>query len=695
MKRRLTIYAMFVFFAAFTILFTGCIKITRMPGTPQGSSSITEISQSPAIETIAPTQTADIDPQKDDEAFTQYIGNGQDTVTIMLYLCGSDLESSYGCATDDLNEILDANVGDNVNIVIETGGASYWQNTTISNQTNQRYLISSEGFFLLEDNMGQKDMTSPETLGDFISFCSSNYPANRNILILWDHGGGSVAGYGYDELFDKYNYDSMTLPELKYALELGGSKFEIIGFDACLMATVETGYVLKDYADFMLASQKMEPGSGWYYTGWINDISNNPSMPPEELSRSIIDDFIIHTAYESYVAEGTLALVDLNKMDKLYTQILEYFSAADQTITDGGFADVSRARAYASSGGRDLQADYDHVDIVSLARNLKNNESDELIAAVEEAIIYFNYCNTSDVNGLTIYFPYTDLSYFDSIVDMYRQIGMDDRYIDFLSGFISVMVGGQDTESYSVYSDPNDSYSAQEDWSEYEWYDDDLVSSYEDYYEQTAGYYYDLLLTEKGDNYVLSLTDDEWDIIVGIELQVYLDDGYGYRYLGSDNIYDFDDEGDLIISFDNSWVSVEGQTVAFYAEDEVITEEGFWYTYGASPAYLNDEPVDIIVMWDDNNSYGYIAGARYYYDSTISQKGYAPINDGDVLIFMFDYYDYDYEYDGSYYCFDPMTVAGEPVVSYEDIGYGDCLVYYMLTDIYGNQYWTEQVLFYD
>ncbi len=194
---------------------------------------------------------------------------------------------------------------------------------------------------------------------------------------------------------------------------------------------------------------------------------------------------------------------------------------------------------------------------------------------------------------------------------------------------------------------------------------------------------------------MLSLTDEEWDIVVGIELQVYLDDGYGYRYLGSDNVFEFDDDGDLLITFDNRWVTVDGQTVAFYAEDEVITDDGFWYTYGASPAYLNDDPVDVIIMWDDNNPYGYIAGARYYYDSMVSQKGYAPINDGDVLTFMFDYYNYDYEYDGSYYYFDPMTVYGEPVVSYEDVGYGDCLVYYMLTDIYGNQYWTEQVLFYD
>ena len=145
MKHRFTKHSAAVFIAVFIILFTGCVRITRMTDIPQGSSVITEISQSPAIETTAPAQ----EPRKEDGAFTQYIGNGNDMVTIMLYLCGSDLESLYGCATDDINEILDANVGDNVNIVIETGGASYWQNDTISNQTNQRYLICSS-FFLLK-----------------------------------------------------------------------------------------------------------------------------------------------------------------------------------------------------------------------------------------------------------------------------------------------------------------------------------------------------------------------------------------------------------------------------------------------------------------------------------------------------------------------------------------------------------------
>jgi hypothetical protein len=253
----------------------------------------------------------------------------------MLYLCGSDLESNYGCATADLNEILAASLGTNVNIIVETGGASQWQNNTISNTTNQRFRIDSSGIALIEDNMGQKDMTSPETLGDFIRFCTTNYPANRNILILWDHGGGSVSGYGHDEIFDYYDGDSMTLDELQYALELGGTTFEIVGFDACLMSTFETGYVLKDFADYMIASQKVEPGSGWYYTDWLSVLGQNPSISSLDLARSLIDDYIENAAYEDYTAEATLSFVDLMQMDNLHAAMLRYFTAADKMLTEG------------------------------------------------------------------------------------------------------------------------------------------------------------------------------------------------------------------------------------------------------------------------------------------------------------------------------------------------------------------------
>ena len=59
--------------------------------------------------------------------------SGEDTISeevsdgswaVYWYLCGSDLETNYGCATNDLIEMLEVALPENVNVIIETGGAN-------------------------------------------------------------------------------------------------------------------------------------------------------------------------------------------------------------------------------------------------------------------------------------------------------------------------------------------------------------------------------------------------------------------------------------------------------------------------------------------------------------------------------------------------------------------------------------------
>ena len=110
----------------------------------------------------------------------------------------------------------------------------------------------------------------------YIQCCAGRYPASRYALILWDHGGGSVSGYGYDEKFASTG--SMDLAGLDRALGDGGVKFDFIGFDACLMATAETALTMAQYADYLIASEETEPGVGWYYTDWLTALGEDPSM---------------------------------------------------------------------------------------------------------------------------------------------------------------------------------------------------------------------------------------------------------------------------------------------------------------------------------------------------------------------------------------------------------------------------------
>lgn len=47
-----------------------------------------------------------------------------DSWVIYWYLCGSDLETKWGCATTDLTEMFAINLPENVKVVIQTGGSA-------------------------------------------------------------------------------------------------------------------------------------------------------------------------------------------------------------------------------------------------------------------------------------------------------------------------------------------------------------------------------------------------------------------------------------------------------------------------------------------------------------------------------------------------------------------------------------------
>ena len=58
------------------------------------------------------------------------------------------------------------------------------------------------------------------------------------------------------------------------------------------MATTETALALSDYADYLIASEETEPGTGWYYTNWLSNLSSNTAISTLDLGKKIVDDFI-------------------------------------------------------------------------------------------------------------------------------------------------------------------------------------------------------------------------------------------------------------------------------------------------------------------------------------------------------------------------------------------------------------------
>lgn len=649
---------------------------------------------------------------------TEILGNGNDVFTIMVYMCGTDLESRYGMATADLNEMLYARIGENVNIIVETGGTSEWQNSVISGKTNQRFQITGEGLVMLDDNVGKKAMTDPKTLSDFVSYCSETFPANRYALIFWDHGGGSLAGFGHDQVFS--GSKSMTLDQIYSALEEAGVVFDFVGFDACLMGTVETAYMLNYHADYMIASEELEPGIGWYYTDWISALSDNTSMSTLQIGRNIIDSYVSTCQSEVPRDIATLSLIDLVELNNTGDKALREFAQSADAMLDEDYQVISEARSNTREFNRSRT---DQVDLIHLAENIDSSEAEALAVAMQKCVKYNRTTsNIMNANGMSVYFPYDELRSMSPMLSVYDRIGMGDEYTGLVKKFGNMVVGGQISTGGSSstissliggltgiagpssggWTDIWNSFFENPDFESVlgigsgesaEWVDPDEIRSNEDYYESHYLDPSDLELIEKGDGYVIRLSDEQWDLVQRVELNVFFDDGEGYIDLGIDNIYEFDADGDLVIGFDGTWVALDKHIVAFYIETIEEKDDSFTVV-GRVPALINGELMDIIVMFTQDDPYGYVAGARINYgeETDTMAKGLVDINKGDVIDFLCDYYTYEEEYDDSYYLGDQMVADGELTVSYHNVS-SECMVTYRLTDIYNNIYWTPAVIY--
>ncbi len=273
--------------------------------------------------------------------YTHIKGNGEDKVTLMVYMVGSDLESDGGAASEDIAEMTAANA-DNINITLQTGGAAAWENASISDGKTERHIIKN-GELQNVENLGEAQMTSPNTLTDFIKWSASNYPADRYELVLWNHGGGTALGFGYDEM---YPDDMLSLSQIGNALSDSGIKFDIVGFDACLMGTIETAYMLEPYADYLVASEEYEPGTGWYYSEWLKNLSDNTSMPTVEIGKKIVEDYI-NGPDSSFFDSNTLSIVDLREIPYTYSKLCEIMQQ-EEGVLDSRYSVISQARYIAS-----------------------------------------------------------------------------------------------------------------------------------------------------------------------------------------------------------------------------------------------------------------------------------------------------------------------------------------------------------
>ncbi len=369
-----------------------------------------------SISSVIDSELPSIDVMPSDEPAYDTIAD----YTVLVYMVGSDLESSNYFATTDIYEMAAIGSTADVNVVIETGG-SYATTDDYRfidfREVQSHQILSNE--YLTMRNLGEQNMGDPKTLTDFIVWGISQFPAEKYVIILWDHGNG-INGFGYDEIFG----DNLSLIELSTAFadakKSTGVDFELIGFDACLMATVEVAIKLSPFGNYLVASEEVEPAWGWDYTAILSSLTDDPDQTGSELGRVITDSYIAHSGanaelYQDYESQKlvTLSVIDLKKIPTLHQRIVQLAESLEGRVSrlDSSYL-LSRAVDNTERYGIGARDSSGHVDLYDLSTNIKTEFpnysylADDVQDAISDAVIYkVNGEAKPNSNGISIYIP--------------------------------------------------------------------------------------------------------------------------------------------------------------------------------------------------------------------------------------------------------------------------------------------------
>ena len=365
------------------------------------------------------------------------------SLTLLVYMTGSDLESDNGAATADIKEMVNAQVDeDRVTVLICTGGAKTWHAGFPNDEVC--YYRLEERRPELQDSIGSASMGDPDTLLKFLNYGYEAAPAQDYALILWDHGAGPMNGVCFDELFLlDGDQDRLTLSELRSALEASpfGPERQLawIGFDACLMAALETALVCAPYAEYMIASQETEPVSGWNYA-FLGRLGEVPTG--EEAGRLIVDSFMEDSLDKLLL---TLSCVRLSEMKSVGAATDALFTAVGRQLTSQTFSDISNERQGAKDFGRvTALSKYDLADLYHLSAQyagLVPTEAAALQAAIEQAVVCRSG-NQPDAHGLSIYSPYSNKEDFaNAWLEEYTALGLSDAYARYMARYGGIWLG--------------------------------------------------------------------------------------------------------------------------------------------------------------------------------------------------------------------------------------------------------------
>lgn len=367
--------------------------------------------------------------------------------TILVYLDGdNNLEPD---AIDDIREMAAVGSSDQLKIVVQLDRISspeQWDDRSAGDWDGTKRFLVERGMEPTPDaaldDLGELNMGDPAVLADFIDWGVTTFPAERYALIIWDHGA-SWLGVASDDTDD----DIISMPELSSALETARARsnygrFDLIGFDACLMAQLDVFQTVAPYADLIVASAELEPSQGWAWDAWLGALAADLGQEPSQLAEAIVTTYI--ASYEGSDSQDvTLSAFDLTRIDEINRSLDDLAGTMIDQLGGPGYTAVAQSRSYTDVYAPTNAEEFNAVDLGHFAQLLTERSGSgpmaEAAATLERAITATRIANGAgsyhtNTSGVSIYFPQTSELYVEAY-ERASPLPSISRWDEFLTSF--------------------------------------------------------------------------------------------------------------------------------------------------------------------------------------------------------------------------------------------------------------------
>lgn len=352
--------------------------------------------------------------------------------TVIVYADADD-EILEGDVWFDVNEMELVGSNPQMNIVVQLDRAQGAFNGDGDWTDTRRYLISQDNDVNtitspVVESIGEADMGNPQTLVDFVSWAIQKYPAKKYILIMSDHGAGWANGFS-----DLSSGNTLSLPEITNSIAqvqqaMNGQKFEIIGFDACLMGMIEVYGSLYPYSNYMIASEEVIPATGWSYTAWLQRLAQNPTVGGREASEYIVSTYIVEDTaltmtrpaaeISQIEADTTLSAIDSARVPELINAMNQFISTLANVDQEWVAQGRQYTRSYYSVFDESLPSPF--IDLINFAEIMATTNDPAIVQANEQLRIAAGNAIISEKHGsgmagsygISIHFPISDIYQF-------------------------------------------------------------------------------------------------------------------------------------------------------------------------------------------------------------------------------------------------------------------------------------------